>query len=216
MFTKLLDEEIKIKELLKKDNPVIVECGSNQGRTTKGFLKCFPHIKLFCFEPDPRNIIKWKKNIQDSRCELFEAAVVDFDGEILLNLSGGHRPGESSNFDDTDSSTIKGTENHVKLFPWINYDKSIKVKAIKLDTWRKEHKIGDIDFIWADVEGAEENMLGGAQETLRHTHYIYTEFSNNEAYNGQINLQEIQRMLPRFVMVKCWTKDVLFRNKLWK
>jgi len=212
MFTKILDDEVKIKELLKKDNPIILECGANVGRTSKGFLERFSKIQLFCFEPDPRNVLKFKKNVQDSRCSLIEAAVSDIDGEVLLKQSGGYRPGQP-NYEDTDSSTIKGVAQHVKLHPWIKYKESIKVKSIKLDTWRRNQKIEIIDFIWADVEGAEEELIKGGLETLWHTRYFYTEYSNNEAYDGEIILEEIRKLIPNFTVMKCWNKDVLFKNR---
>lgn len=212
MFAETLDNEIKIRELLKKDDPIILECGSNEGRTSVGFLERFSKIQLFCFEPDPRNILKFRKNIQDSRCELIEAAVSHIDGEILLSQSGGYRPGQS-NHEDTDSSSIKGTVQHVKLHPWIKYRKPIQVKSIRLDTWRENQKIEHIDFIWADVEGAEEELIIGARETLKHTAYFYTEYSNNEAYDKEITLSEIEELLPDFTVIECWNKDVLFKNR---
>ena len=41
------------------------------------------------------------------------------------------------------------------------------MKTIKIDTFVKEKNIKKIDFIKADIEGAERYMLMGAQKTLR-------------------------------------------------
>lgn len=214
MFTKRLNEDIRIKEILNKDNPVILECGANRGRTTKNILECFPHCKVFCFEPDPRSIAEFKINHQNSTCKLVEAAVSDVDGIITFNQS--YRVGEGSHV-HCDSSTIKETSNHRKLYSWLRYKKPIRVKSVRLDTWRRENNIGDIDFIWADVEGAEEEMITGALETLAHTRYLYTEFSNTQAHTDEITLDEILKLLPDFVEVKRWEYDVLLRNeRLWK
>lgn len=202
-----LDEEIKIKEIIGKDNPVILECGAHDGTTTKEFLKRFPYIKLFCFEPDPRNVIKFKKNVQDNRCKLIEVAISHMNGKILLHQS------YASSFEHTDSSTIKQTSNHMKNFPWMLYKEPILVNTMRLDTWREKNNIGDVDFIWADVEGAEEELIKGAIKTLDCTHYFYTEYSNMEIYNNEITLDDIKNLLPNFVMIKCWIKDVLFQNK---
>ena len=42
-----------------------------------------------------------------------------------------------------------------------------KIHCITLDSWAKENNISKIDFIKADIEGAERNMLLGATEILR-------------------------------------------------
>ena len=217
MFTKRLNDEIRIKELLGKKDPIILELGANIGRTAKCLLKCFPHVKLFCFEPDPRNILAFKKNVQDSRCKLIEKAVADVDGGVLLNQSCGHWPGQPASCVHTESSTIKGTTKHTELHKWMGYLPPISVLATRLDTWRKQNEIDIIDFIWADVEGAEEELLKGAQDALAHTRYFYTEYTDLEMYDGEITLAEIKKLLPGFTMVQCWPRDVLFRNdRLYK
>lgn len=210
MFAKRLNEEIKIKEILSKDNPVILECGANRGRTTKNILECFPRGRVFCFEPDPRSIAEFKIKHKHSSCKLIEAAVSDTDGVIAFNQSYRVREGDHIH---CDSSTIKETSNHRKLYSWLRYKDPIQVKSVRLDTWRKENNIEDIDFIWADVEGAEEELIKGARETLAHTRYFYTEFSNTEAYNGEITLSEILKLVPDFVIVDRWKYDVLLRNE---
>ena len=214
MFETRLNDEIRIKELLGKDNPVILELGANIGRTAKCLLNCFPHIKLFCFEPDPRNILSFKKNVQDSRCTLVEKAVADVDGKIALNQSCGNWPGQPVTNVHTESSTIKGTIKHTELHKWMGYLPPISVAVTKLDTWRKQNNIDVIDFIWADVEGAEEELIKGAQESLEHTRYFYTEYTDLEMYDGEITLAEIKELLPsNFTMAHCWPRDVLFRNE---
>ena len=53
-------EDIKI--LLNKENPVILEVGTNDGEDSEEFLKVFEKIQLYCFEPDPRAIKRFKKS----------------------------------------------------------------------------------------------------------------------------------------------------------
>lgn len=78
-----------IKELLRKDYPVILEIGANYGTDTEEFLKMFGHLKIYCFEPDPRAIAKFKNRINDKRCTLYELAISDKDGEVAFYFSGG-------------------------------------------------------------------------------------------------------------------------------
>jgi len=46
-------------------------------------------------------------------------------------------------------------------------DKIVEVEGISLDEWAVEHIIPRIDFIKADIEGAERNLLRGATRILR-------------------------------------------------
>ena len=77
-------------------------------------------------------------------------------------------------------------------------------------------KIESIDFIWADVQGAEENLILGGRETINKSHYFYTEYSDRELYEGQVGLDWILNALPNFEVVERFSDDVLLRNMLWK
>jgi hypothetical protein len=46
-------------------------------------------------------------------------------------------------------------------------DKIVEVKGISLDEWAVGHMIPRIDFIKADIEGAERNLLRGATRILQ-------------------------------------------------
>lgn len=207
------NEEISKKEikfLLKKENPLILEIGSHNGSDSKEFLEEFSKIKLFCFEPDPRTIKEFKEKIKDKRCKLQKLALSNKKGEIEFYLS--------ENIDDSkkgsDSSSLKKPKEHLEKFPWIKFDKKIKVKTNTLDNWTRKNKIKKIDFIWADVQGAEKELILGGKETLnKKTKYFYTEFYNKELYEGQIGLKEILKMLPNFKVIKIYGNNVLLKNK---
>ena len=203
--------DMKIEEIVPY-NPVVVECGANVGNTTKCFLRRFFNLQLFCFEPDPRCIEIFKRSISDSRCKLYEAAISDVDGFTELHLSSGYRPNQEG-INHINASTIKGVSRHKELHPWIEYEKSIQVKTIKLDTWRLEEDINTIDFMWIDVEGAIENLIKGGFETLERTRYLYTEYADYQEYNDEINLADILKLLPSFEIVRQWPNDVFLRNK---
>ena len=68
-----------------------------------------------------------------------------------------------------------------------------------LDSYAKN--LGRIDFIWADVQGAERKMIQGGLQTLSRTEWLYTEYSDVELYEGQPSLSEILVMLPDWRVV---------------
>ena len=68
------------KSIIKKNNPVIVEVGAHYGEDSMRFVETFPKCKIFCFEPDKRNIDIFKKYVNDKRVHLFEVALSNKSG----------------------------------------------------------------------------------------------------------------------------------------
>ena len=75
-----------------------------------------------------------------------------------------------------------------------------------------EHGIEHVDFIWADVQGAEVDLVEGGQRTLANTRLLYTEINDIEMYEGQITLEGLLARLPGWSVVKRYPNDVLLRN----
>ena len=69
-----------------------------------------------------------------------------------------------------------------------------------------------VDFIWADLQGAEGDLVAGGQATLAKTRYLYAEYSNEEWYEGQPTLQQLMDMLPNFAILHRFTIEVLLKN----
>jgi len=201
-----------IKKILNcNDSLIIFEIGSNTGSDTRRFLKAFPNMNIYCFEPDSRCIRKFKKIINEDRVTLIEAAVSDNNGVIDFYLSGGSKKNHKSQH--ISSSSIKTPLNHLKKHPWCKFEKTIKVNTVSLDSWCNDNSIDYIDFIWADVQGAEEELILGAKNILRKTKYFYTECSDEELYRNQINKDTLKEMLPWFDVKEDFGNNILLENK---
>ncbi|MCX5791485.1 MAG: FkbM family methyltransferase [Elusimicrobia bacterium] len=209
-----------IKGLLRKENPVVLEIGAHYGSDTEEFLEEFKNIRIFCFEPDPRCIEKFKQRIRDPRCSLLEAAVSDADGRALLHqssgwpeehwwnsprllgllgltvpwLPAGGRLGERNKIWD-DSSSLKPAVSRCGRYPWLLFEKDVEVRVLRLDTWTREQGIRAVDFIWADVQGAERELIHGAGETLRTCKYLYMEYGETSPYPGAMTRAETIELL---------------------
>jgi len=207
----------EIRALLGKDNPIILEIGSHNGGHTQWFLDLFPTCKVFCFEPDPRARRQFKEQIVDDRVQLFDVAISDTDGVTDFYMSGGLPTADwrTEMPDGWDASgSIRRPKNHLKSAPWCTFNDKIKVVTKRLDTWCKDAGIESVDFIWADVQGAEVDLINGGTKTLSRTRYFFTEYSNHELYEGQINLRTLLKLVPDFEVIQRYREDVLLRNKL--
>lgn len=203
------------------DRPItFFEIGAHVGMHTRYFLEAFPKADLWVFEPDPRNAAEIRRHGLDKRVRLFELAIADRDGTMKMHLSSGRRKGgpPSTLENWTFSSSLKAPRAHLKKSPWVKFPHTAEVKVARLDTIKKEQGFGDIDFIWCDIQGAEDLMLAGAPETLARTRYLYTEYSDEELYEGQINMHEILRRLPggpaAWEVVQDFGDDVFVRNRM--
>jgi FkbM family methyltransferase len=206
--TPLTHEEIAT--LVKKPNPTILEIGCNNGSDTLALLRVMPQAKIYCFEPDPRAVARFKEQLGShlDKVRLFEIAVSDRAGQVEFHSSGG---GNLPDFDQ--SGSIRRPKNHLLEYPWVKFEKTIAVNTCRLDDWCAENGIKQIDFIWMDVQGAEGDVITGAPKILEKTRFLYTEYSNNELYDGQPSLKNLLAQLPSFDVVARYPGDVLLRNR---
>jgi FkbM family methyltransferase len=185
------------------------EIGAHTGNDSK-WMSALPGVTLHAFEPDPRNDISHlPDNVIKNKC-----AVSNIDGHTKMILSTINCCGLW-----TQSSSLLKPKNHLTQWPDVEFGKSVDVKTTTLDMYCIINNIGIVDFIWADTQGAEGDMIRGAFDTLKRTRYLYTEFSNYEMYDGQPNLNDILRLLPGWEILKIYETslrddNVLLQNKL--
>ena len=196
----------------------IVEIGSHFGTDTIELRRILPKSDIICFEPDPRNINIIKKNWAGNPIAyLYEFAVSDFNGKTKFHLSSGDCSFWTndelwSKNEWSASSSLKKPVKHITVHPWINFNEEIEVECIKLDDFIPlQNKV--IDFIWMDVQGAEDLVLKGAKNTLSKTRFLYTEYDNEELYENQLNLEGILNILgPDWKVLSIFDNDVLLEN----
>jgi len=162
----------RIKQMINKENPVIFEVGCADGEDTQKFMDVFQdvNLKMFCFEPEPTNIEIFKsRNLKN--CNLFEGLVSDVDGEVEFKRSRVPGSPESLRY----SGSLKNPKDHLKVWPQIVFDEKIITKSTTLDMFCLNNNIDIIDFVWADVQGAESEMINGGKNTFENkVRFLYT------------------------------------------
>lgn len=144
---------------------------------------------------------------------MIEFAVSNTNDPMDFYLSSGNSKGRLNDklWNENDwsaSSSLKKPTGHLDLHKWITFPKKVKVNCTKLDDF-EPLKNTIIDFMWVDVQGAEDLVFSCAQETLKNTRYVYTEYCNKQLYEGQLNLQGILKLFPGFRVLKDYGGDVL-------
>ena len=61
---------------------------------------------------------------------------------------------------------------------------TITVKTQRFDSWYKENNIGEIDFCWIDVQGAEKDVFDGMGDDIKHIKYIWVEYGETGYEDG--------------------------------
>ncbi len=195
---------------------VVLELGAYRGEDTAHLRGMFPNAHLYSFEPDPRNLEVLRRNGSAEITTLVDVAVGDRDGEATFRLSSAVMSSAPSWVTDPEysgSSSLKRPAAMVEIHPWLRLDEEITVRMLTLDTFVKTHGIDRIDLVWADVQGAEDLMIAGGQIALARTRFLYTECSEANEYEGQIDLGEMLERLPgRWEVIERFPFDVLLRN----
>ncbi len=124
---------------------VVLDCGANIGLFT--LLAAAKGGKVFAFEPAPsalEHLVK-VKDIHPS-VEILEMGTSNESGIARIALSQGN---------NTSSSLVLPVEGE-----------SIDIRTTTIDDFVETHNLQSVDFIKADIEGAERLMLAGAAKTL--------------------------------------------------
>lgn len=129
-----------------KQGDIVFDCGANIGMFS--VIAATRGCTCYAFEPTPITLVELEKNavLYDGAIHIEPYAVSDYEGKTEFNI-----------FDNPGRNSFINQEGIAK----------IKVDTITIDEFVKREKIARVDFIKADIEGAERNMLKGAEKTIK-------------------------------------------------
>ncbi len=161
-----------IKSILQPGMTVF-DIGANIGQYTLLAAHCVgPKGQVHSFEPASREFSILRSNVilnGFTNVILQNLAVSSYDGEAVLTTC----PEGRGSF-----NTI-GTLTHpfaVELRTW-----PVRVRCVRLDSYIRDQQLEKVDMIKIDIEGAERDLLLGAQELLSEymTPLVICEFADN-------------------------------------
>lgn len=202
-----------IKQLVGKNNPILFEIGCADGGDTQNFVDVFSDtdFKLYCFEPESTNIQHFKNRNFSDNVVLFEGAISKENGITRFNRSRNQNDYNDYRY----SGSVKQPKEHTQNWPHILFDEFADVQIITLDDFCSQNGITLIDFIWADVQGAEDYLITGGRKMFDNgVRYFYTEYSDREFYENAPNQHRINELLGDNWEIVCdFRTDVLLKNK---
>jgi|TARA_B100000900_G_scaffold413663_1_gene438194 FkbM family methyltransferase len=203
----------------------IFDVGTYDGKDSLEFKKLFSKSIIYSFEADKRSVDVFNKVVTDTEdINLIETALSDVDGQIDWYASDSETR-RHYEFEDgwSASSSIKKPDNHLNIFKDISFNSDSKVNSKRLDTWMSENKdIDNIDIMWVDVNGGENEFINGALKTLRNkVRYLYIEFNGVEdktLYEGCPTADDIKEKLGCFEQLGTYNflgnfGNILLKNK---
>jgi 2-O-methyltransferase len=196
-------EQLK-KIFSTKQKMMIFDIGACEGEDSIRYKKLFPNATVHAFEPVPSNFKMVNKNIADYKLE----ASIFASPLALSHSSGGADFFVSSgaptsielqpNWDyGNKSSSLLKPEKTLEVVPWLKFDKKIRVKTERLDTYCKKHLIDRINLIHIDVQGAELMVLKGAGDMINRIDAIWMEVEAVELYKGQPLKNDVEEFMRR-------------------
>ncbi len=90
------------------------------------------------------------------------------------------------------SSSIYKLKEHKELWSKVKEVKTIRLKSNTLDNLMQNYDITKYDTIVIDVQGAELNVLKGANKILPFIKYLKIEVANFESYENCCQLKDIE------------------------
>ncbi len=170
--------------LLKHFNiDTILDVGANTGQYAYYTRKLGYKNNIISFEPlSSAFSILEKFAKKDSRWQVENAALGDFDGQIEINIS----------LNSQSSSILDMMPEHVKSAPDSVYEGKEQVNIYKLDSIINNYPV-DLEktFLKIDVQGFEQKVLEGAEKALKSIRGLQLELSMIELYKGETLITEM-------------------------
>lgn len=152
-FKEIFEDEIYKFESDKED-PTIIDCGSNIGLSVLYFKHLFPKAKISGYEPDPYLFGILNKNLSPYKFQdvtLIQNAVWKDEGILHFHQ------------DRSMGGSLITTESNLDY---------IEVPAIRLKNQLVEH----VDLLKIDIEGAEYDVLLDCSDALGNVENIFVEY----------------------------------------
>jgi len=186
-----------LSHFTKDLEPVIFDIGAHNGESIRRFKKIFPKSTIHAFEPDIGNFKIMDKGWGDKKGIILnnigvsrKKGTLTFHRNLKTNTSSFHAV-------NTESEWAKMRSARQEVTPEEFTEKSYDVPIIDLDSYVDEHNISYIHVLKMDTQGHEDEVLAGAEKTLKSgiVDVIETELIVGNAYTKSLQFYDLEKVL---------------------
>lgn len=172
---------------LKKDD-VVLDCGANIGLFTNVALQ--KGCKVYAFEPmlDAIQYLQELTDVYDDHLRICPYALSDKCGKAAFHVQ---------NFDLLGASML---ENNNMI------DKDYEVEVTTMDSFVEQEQIERVDYIKADIEGSERDMIRGARNTIKKFHPKISICTYHLSDDKEVLESLLKEIEPLYVVQHRWKK----------
>lgn len=174
------DEVIRILKSTSpgKQNPLILDVGSNIGQSIEFYKYHFPQSIIHAFEPG--TVFKQLKE-----------KTSHFSGIQYNNVGVGAKKGEAVFINNTSSDVSSFLEPTGQM--WGDVVSRTSVHLITIDDYIKDNSISDIDFLKIDTQGFDFEVLKGADKAMKDgkIKLVQLEITLSKLYENLPSMDEI-------------------------
>lgn len=179
----------------------VIDAGANRGAFTDAFLQLHRPERLVLVEAIPDLAMKLQvRYASDPRISVVSAALSDRDGEAPFEINRSEASSSLLPIDPRNSA-------------WFARDlrvaSSINVVTLTLPELMAREKLGSVDLLKLDLQGAERMVLTGGAETLERVSVIYTEVFFEQLYAGAWRFWEMNEFLSSRRFKLCGLSNIV-------
>ncbi len=173
------------RRLFRNEQAVIADVGAHLGQTARRYRGLFPQATIHCFEPFPASFDTLTRELaNDAKLHAHQLALGAAPGRRTLNV----------NRSSATNSLLRSDERAEAYWgrDVLVTDSSIDVAVTTLDAFCIERSLTHLDILKLDVQGAEIEVLAGAERLLREQaiDVVYMEMLVAPTYVGQRELHD--------------------------
>ena len=192
------------RQLIRYQPTTILDIGANDGYSVTLFRQILPHARILSFEPlaDCFQLVQ-ARILEHPPGKAFHYALGDEDGSSII-----HR----SKFTPS-SSLLPMDQIHQQEFPHTAESTEEKIAVRRLDGLSSELQLQPPFIAKIDVQGFEDRVIRGGEQTLRQASAIVVELSAYSLYKGQATFSGVHSQLETMGFVFRGTIDQMHSPK---
>lgn len=171
-----------------KCGEIVLDCGANIGLFSG--IAAQKNCHVYAFEPMPDAIayLKEVQKLHSDKITICPYALSDKRGKAVFHVQNNDLIGSSL------------YENHNTI------DKKYDVNLETIDSYVEEHQLPRVDYIKADIEGAERDMLRGAIETIKKFRPKISICTYHLEDDKEVLEEIIKSIEPKYIITHQWKK----------